>query len=158
MSPEFQPTRLNKFVFGVLMPASLVVFMLRAVSEIARIRRYIENYYVAKHGHGIEAQIISSSVDSNPVIGVVSFRYNGSSGPTDCLVRLVLGKQSNYLNYKAGKSIVVVPSNGCQGPVVSTDASFPVFDIIILIIPILFALYNLVAMIKFFRQNSVLGS
>lgn len=158
MNLPLQPTRLTKFRFYVLAPIVLATFLLHATSDIAHIRRQFENYYNAKHNLGVEAQIVTSSLDLNPVIGVVHFRYNDGTGPKECSVRLVLGKQSNYLKYKAGNLISVVPMDGCQNTIVATDVSLPIFDILMLAILTIFAISLLSTMIKFFRQSSVVGT
>ena len=89
-----------------------------------------EAYYLAKHSSGIDAEVISASSHKINLSGLVKFRLYDGDVYRECIAKADFGGESNYINFKPGAIIKIIPRTDCDNPVVVTANRFPIFAII----------------------------
>ncbi|WP_156467533.1 hypothetical protein [Methylobacterium sp. Leaf102] len=139
--------RLRLIIPGVFI---LLVILTLAGFSFWQTWRSIEAYYLAKNGTEIEATVISASSYRITLSGLVKFRIYDKNIYRECITKTDFGGESNYLKFKPGAVIKVIPRFGCDEPIIITSMRFP----IIKIIPSIFCIAFIFLLAKNIRQAS----
>ncbi|WP_238230813.1 hypothetical protein [Methylobacterium thuringiense] len=118
--------RLRLIIPGVV---ALLVFLTLAGFGVWQILRSIEAYYISKHSSVIDAEVLSTNRYKMDIYGLIKFSLNDGNVDRECVAKANLGGASNYLKFKPGAIIKIIPQTGCDNPIIITAIRFPIFEL-----------------------------
>ena len=90
---------------------------------------YAYNY--ARKSPTINAEIISTRANKLSLSGEIRFRVYIENTYIECISNVKLASESEYLKFRPGTTVEIIPSRGCSDPIVVSNAKFPVTEILL---------------------------
>lgn len=128
VAPIPKNKRLIRIVVGIF---SLPVIAVLAVLNGWGVWHGLYAHHYAGNNATIDAEIISTRAHKLTLSGEIRFHTHMKGAYSECISQVNLSSESEYLKYRPGTIIKIIPRTGCDDPIVVSNAKLPVIEILL---------------------------